>query len=229
MTARRGAAGQAPVSQTSVPCSLDGLRCWCQLACAPGCDHPLSEDQAEVSHSQPTAALAGGWSALASAHGAAVGRRSLSTALATRVPVRVQTHTQARARTYARARARVRAHTHTYTHARAHTRTHTHTHTRAQKPLSGGLERLPSPSAMVGGLPSWLSPNVATFHVARCMSAVARQIPCLLGRDKEGCHWQRHYSVVTVEHEQYFQDLRTSRDVAGVQLTAECQWASSYI
>ncbi len=80
-----------------------------------------------MSPSQPTAALAGRWSALASAHGAAVGRRRLNTALATRVPVRVQTHT----RTGAHARARARAHirTHTHTRARTHTRTHTHTHT----------------------------------------------------------------------------------------------------
>ena len=62
---RHGAAGQAPlaVSQTRVPCSLDRLRCWCEVACAPGCDHPLSEDEAEVSPSQPTAAPAGRWSA----------------------------------------------------------------------------------------------------------------------------------------------------------------------
>jgi hypothetical protein len=124
---RHGAAGQAPLagSRARVPSSQDGLRCWCQVACAPGCDHPLSEDEAEVSPSQPTAALAGRWSALASAHGAAVGRRSLSTALATRVSVRVQTHTQARARAYTHAR------THTSTHAHTHAHAHTHTHTQS--------------------------------------------------------------------------------------------------
>ena len=42
------------------PCSLDGLRCWSRVACAPGGDHPLSEDAAEVSPSQPTAELVDG-------------------------------------------------------------------------------------------------------------------------------------------------------------------------
>ena len=61
---RHGAAGQAPlaVSQTRVPCSLDGLRCWCQAAYGPDCDYPLSEDEdeAEVISLQPTAELVDG-------------------------------------------------------------------------------------------------------------------------------------------------------------------------
>jgi hypothetical protein len=65
---RHGAAGQAPlaVSRARVPCSLDGLRCWCQVACFPGGDHPLSEDDSEdeaevISESmQPTAELVDG-------------------------------------------------------------------------------------------------------------------------------------------------------------------------
>ncbi len=81
-----------------------------------------------MSPSQPTAALAGRWSALASAHGAAVGRRTLSTALATRVPVRVQTHTRTGARAHARAHTRTRARTHTRAHTHARTRTHTRIH-----------------------------------------------------------------------------------------------------
>ena len=56
---RHGAAGQAPlaVARARVPCSLDGLRCWCQVACAPGCDQALSDAEAEVSPSQRTAEL----------------------------------------------------------------------------------------------------------------------------------------------------------------------------
>ncbi len=132
---RHGAAGQAPLagSRARVPCSLDGLRCWCEVARAPGCDHPLSEDEERVSPSQPTAALAGRWSVLASAHGAAVGRRSLSTALATRVPERVQTQTQARARAHTRTHARARARAHAHAHTHMHTHTHTHTQSYAQR------------------------------------------------------------------------------------------------
>ena len=86
---RHGAAVQAPLaaSRARVRCSLDGLRCWCQVAWVPGCDHALSEDEAEVRSSQPTAELVDG--ALNSAHGADVSRRTLSTALLTRVPVQV--------------------------------------------------------------------------------------------------------------------------------------------
>ena len=58
---RHGAAGQAPLaaSRAKVPCSLDGLPCWCQAAYAPNCDYPLSEDEdeAEVISLQPTAEL----------------------------------------------------------------------------------------------------------------------------------------------------------------------------
>ena len=71
---RHGAAGQAPlaVSRARVPCSLDGLCCWCQVVCIPGCDRPLSKDEAEPSPWQPTAELVDG--ALNSAD-AAVGPR----------------------------------------------------------------------------------------------------------------------------------------------------------
>ena len=59
---RPGASGPAPlaVSRARVPGSLDGLRCWCQVACVPACDHALSEYEAEASPSQPTAELVDG-------------------------------------------------------------------------------------------------------------------------------------------------------------------------
>ena len=40
--------------------SLDGLSCWRMVACVRGCDHPTSEDEAEMSPSQPTAELVDG-------------------------------------------------------------------------------------------------------------------------------------------------------------------------
>ena len=73
-------------SRARFPCSLDGLCCWCQVVCIPGCDRPLSKDEAEPSPWQPTAELVDG--ALNSAHGAAVGPCTRSTALATRVQLR---------------------------------------------------------------------------------------------------------------------------------------------
>jgi hypothetical protein len=36
------------------------VRCWCHVACVPGGDHPLSDAEAEVRHSQPTAELVDG-------------------------------------------------------------------------------------------------------------------------------------------------------------------------
>jgi hypothetical protein len=144
--------GALAVSRARVPYSLDGLRCWCQVACVPGCDHALSDDEVEVSPSQPTAELVDG--ARYTAPTAPLLADVPLALQATRVPVRVVGYARSAWApsctglrscdfptgtqrylicTGARARARTHAHEHKHTHMRESTHTHSTTHRMARR------------------------------------------------------------------------------------------------
>ena len=176
---RHGADGQAPlaVARARVPYSLDGLRCWCQVACAPGCDQALSDAEAEVSPSQRTAELvdearqpvpttpllADVPLALHWRHGhrseswGTLGRRGPTAALdsGSLLPHLHQDwahpcphlHQDWAQRCHICARTWLAPPSSAPSHARAHTHT--------LKPLSGGLERLPRGAGAVGYRAGW--------------------------------------------------------------------------